>query len=195
MLSDKNLEKNLNLLRNDILQYKASKSDDNISESNEKSIKSITDLFLYNERILDFERREILIVELKAPKVKISRKELSQVMKYAGEIEKKGFFAKNIKFKILLISSEFNNDVEFEFKGRQKNKDNPYQYFENEHKNIEIQVLKWSDLIENLKRKLKYMSNMLQTRDIDVQEKAAKDFASIDFMKTTSSLKKISGST
>ena len=51
--------------------------------------------------------------------------------------------------------------------------------------------MKWCDLIEGLKRKLNYMSNILHVKDIDVQEKAAKDFEDIDFGKYNSSLKKV----
>jgi len=191
LLSDKGLENNLNQLRDDILQYKPSKSDDNIAEVTDKPIKSITDLFMYSEKILDYNKREVLIVELKAPKVKISPKEIGQVMKYAREIEKKGFFSKKINYKILLVSSEINSEAEFDIKGRQIGKENPYFYFENEDKNIEIWIIKWSDLIENVKRKLKYMSAILKTKDVDVQEKATKDFEEIDFGRTSSTLKKV----
>ena len=51
--------------------------------------------------------------------------------------------------------------------------------------------MKWSDLLENVKRKLKYMSAILNTKDIDVQEKAEKDFADIEFNKVSSSLKRV----
>jgi len=191
LLSDKNLEKNLNELRNALFQYKASKADNNIIDIKDKNVKSITDLFMYSERILDYKKREVLIVELKAPKVKISPKELGQVMKYAREIEKIGFFPDQINYKILLISSEINGDAKFDIEGRQKDQDNPYFYFKNESNNIEVWVMKWSDLLENVKRKLKYMANILETKDVDVQEKAKKDFAEIDFGRTSSSLKKV----
>jgi len=191
LLSDKNLEGNLNKLRDDVLQYKPSKYDNNVVELKEKSIKSITDLFFYSEKILDFKKREVLIVELKSPKVKISPKELAQVMKYAREIEKIGYFTDKINYKILLVSSEINDDAKFEIEGRQKGQENPHFYFKNEQNNIEIWVIKWSDLIENVKRKLKYMANILETKDVDVQEKATRDFAEIDFGKNYSTLKKV----
>lgn len=191
LLSDKNLEKNLIQLRDDCLGYKASNKDDNINDVAERSVKSITDLFMYNQRILDNKRREVLIVELKAPKVKISPKEIGQVMKYAREIEKLNSVSRDVSFKILLISSEINSDATFDIQGRQKGEDNPYFYFRNENKNIEIWIMKWSDLIENIKRKLQYMSNLLQTKDIDVQEKAQRDFADIEFNKVSSSLKRV----
>lgn len=191
LLSDKNLESNLKQLRNDCLIFKPSKDGDNLNQIEEKQVKSITDLFMYNERILDAKRREVLVVELKAPRVKISPREIEQVMKYAREIEKLDASSSNIHYKILLISSSINSDAEFQIKGMQRNEDNPYFYFRNENKNIEIWIMKWADLIENVKRKLKYMSNILNTKDIDVQEKAKRDFADIEFNKISSSLKRV----
>ena len=51
--------------------------------------------------------------------------------------------------------------------------------------------MKWCDLIENVKRKLKYMAHVLETKDIDVQEKASRDFEEINFGKVNSTLKKV----
>lgn len=192
LLSDKNLEKNLLELRDKTLPYKASKKLDNVNEIKERSVKSITDLFMYSEKILDMDKREVLIVELKAPKVKISPKELDQAMRYAQEIEEMGVFPDRLKYKVVLVSSEINKRAKFDIKGRQGNNEaNPYFYFKNEPGNIEVWVIKWSDLIENVKRRLKYMSNILETKDVDVQEKAIRDFADIDFDKVSSTLKKV----
>jgi len=187
LLSDKNLGNNLKKLRDDCLEYKASKKDDNIADV-EKPIKSITDLFMYSEKILDAKHREVLVVELKAPKVKISPKELQQVMKYAREVEKSSVTPSNVRFKILLVSSSINDDASFEIKGEEEN---PYLYFRSKNKNIEIWVMKWADIIENVKRKLKYMSTILEVKDVDVQEKASKDFEEINFGRTSSTLKKV----
>ncbi len=194
LLSDKNLENNLLELRNDLLKYRPSKKEDNINEElKDKKIRSITDLFLYSEKIIDADKREVLIVELKAPKVKISPKELSQVMRYGREIDQKDVFSDRLKYKILLVSSGINKNAEFEIKGNQKSNSNsnPYFYFKNENENIEIWVIKWSDLFENLKRKLKYMSTMLETKDFDIREKAERDFEDIELGKTSSTLKKV----
>jgi len=75
--------------------------------------------------------------------------------------------------------------------GRKKNNSNPYLYHRNDNGNIEVWVMKWSDILENLKRKLKYMANVLNIKDVDVQEKATKDFEEIDFSKVSSTLKKV----
>lgn len=191
LLSDKGLEKNLLELREKTLKYKPSKEEDNINTIKEKKIKSITDLFLYSEKILDLNKREVLIVELKAPKVKISPKELDQVMKYAQEVEEMGVFPDRLNYKIMLVSSDINKRAKFDIEGRQKGQENPYFYFKNEQGNIEVWVIKWSTIIENVKRKLKYMSHILETKDVDVQDKAKKDFEDIDFGKTSSTLKKV----
>jgi len=191
LLSDKNLENNLTELREQLLKYKPSKTEDNIIKIKDSKIKSITDLFLYNERIIDEDKREVLIVELKAPKVKISQVELQQVMGYALEIERRPFYSEKIKFHIVLISSDINTSTKSVLKGMRKGKDNPYYYWENEDGNIRISVLRWSDLIENNKRKLKYLSNVLKTKDISIQDKIEKDFSEIEFTKVKSTLRKV----
>jgi hypothetical protein len=190
LLSDKNLENNLTKLRNEFLEYKRSKHDDN-HENLEAKLKSITDLFLYSEKIVDEEKREILIVELKAPKVKISPKELEQVMGYANQIEKKDFYTEKLKFHIILISSNINQEANFRLKGAQKGKNDPHFYFENEVGNIRVSVMKWSDLIESNKRKFKYMASKLKTKDVSVQEILERDFSEIDFQNLKSKLTKV----
>lgn len=181
LLSDKNLEKNLKTLRDDCLTYKASAQDNNII-SVDKSIKSITDLFMYSEKIIDAKKREVLVVELKAPRVKIGTKELGQVMKYATEIAKSPITPTNVKFKILLVSSEINEDAAFAITGKD---DNPYIYFTS--KNVEIWVIKWADILEITKRKLKYMSTILEIKDVDIQQMIGLEFEKIGHEKKTSS--------
>lgn len=146
---------------------------------------------MYCDRIIDINIREVLIVELKAPKVKISQKEVAQAMKYAFEIEKLGAFPDGNCYKIILISSEINSQIKYEMKGRKKNSSNPFLYHTNDNGNIEVWIMQWSDLLENIKRKLKYMSTVLNVKDVDVQEKAKKDFEDIDFGKISSTLRKV----
>jgi hypothetical protein len=191
LLSDKNLQNNLTELRNDCMAFKPNKTKDNVNKELPKLVKSITDLFMYHERVLDYRSREVLIVELKAPKVKISPKEIQQVMRYAREIELLSSSSDNIHYKILLISSDINEAAQFDIKGRPKDEFNPYLYFRNEKRNIEVSIMKWCDLIEGVKRKLKYMAHILETKDFDVQEKAKRDFDDIDFGRVSSSLKKV----
>ncbi len=188
LFSDKNLVNNLVQLRNDLMKYTPSKKDDNINEQIDKSEKSITDLFMYSERIIDNSKREILVVELKAPKVKISSKELQQVMHYAQAIETNSATPKNRFFKVLLISSDISSNAMYQIKGEENN---PFLYFISQSKRVEVWVMRWCDLIERQKQKLKYLSNALEIKDVDVKEKAARDFADIDFQRTSATLKQV----
>lgn len=188
LLSDKGLENNLRTLRNELMKYTPSKNDDNINKDIPKSTKSITDLFLYSEKIIDCNKREILIVELKAPKVKISANELAQAKRYAKDIKDCGQTPQNVNFKVLLVSSDISSNGLYEIQGENNN---PFFYFRSQSKRVEVWVMKWSDLIEKQKRKLRYLSNQLQTKDVDVQEKAAKDFKEIEFQRTSSTLKQV----
>jgi hypothetical protein len=192
LLSDKNLENNLNLVRKDCMKYKQSPKADNVNKLDNKKLRSITDLFFYSKRLLDAEKFEVLIVELKAPRVKISQNELDQAKRYALEIESKPEFANNVKYRIILISSDINKNAENELKGIRNNSknNNPYYFFSNEANNIIVEVMRWSDLINSLKRKLNYLSNFLKTKDVDIKKKAEKDFEEIE-SKTRSSLKRV----
>ena len=192
LLSDKGLEKNLIELRNDVMQYAKDLSQDNYTAVDNAEIESITDLFLYSEKILDSENREVIIVELKAPYVKISSKEIQQVERYAFEIGKKQFFPKNIKYNIILISTDFNDFSKDKLKGTKKqNPKNPYFYWANEEGNIEISVIRWIDLIERNKRRLSYLSTELDVKDKSVKEKIEQEFGEQEFEKIKGRLTKI----
>ena len=169
------------------MKYKPSKDNDNINNVS-RSTKSITDLFMYSEKIIDCEKREVLIVELKAPKVKISATELAQAKRYAKEIEESGQTPQHVNFKVLLVSSDISDSGKYEINGE---KNNPFFYFRSNSGRVEVWVMKWSDLIERQKRKLKYLSTFLEIKDVDIQEKAAKDFEEIDFQRTSSILRQV----
>ena len=187
LLSDKGLENNLKALRDDIMKYKPSKDNDNVNNVS-RSTKSITDLFMYSEKIIDCEKREVLIVELKAPKVKISATELAQAKRYAKEIEESGQTPQHVNFKVLLVSSDISDSGKYEINGE---KNNPFFYFRSNSGRVEVWVMKWSDLIERQKRKLKYLSTSLEIKYVDIQEKVAKDFEEIDFQRTSSILRQV----
>lgn len=189
--SDTNLQDNLHKLALKTMAYKAREKDDNVNKLIEKKAKSITDLFLYSEKPVDESRREVLIVELKAPKVKISPVEIQQVLRYAQEIETSLFFTESIYFNIILISSEINATASYQMESVQRPKDNPYFFYRNKKGNITISVMRWADLLENNKRKLKFLSTRLKIKDISVEQKIKNDFDEIRFDKISSTLRKV----
>jgi len=191
LLSDTNLENNLKKLSAQCLTYKANKKEDNVSAETSPKVRSITDLFLYSEKPIDGIKREILVVELKAPKVKISHIELQQAMKYAKQIEESAFYSEDMSVHIILISSEISNDSKFALNGITKPRENPFFYFQSESKNIIISVMRWAQVVELNKRKLSYLSAKLKIKDVNIEEKINTDFNEIGFDKVRSVLRKV----
>lgn len=186
LLSDKNLQNNLKVLRDDIMKYKADKASDNIIEVS-RGLKSITDLFMYSEIRPDQEHRKVLIIELKAPRVRLSSKEFEQVYRYANEIEKSSFVpsSSKVSFEIWLVGNEISGTVINRLGGIGSDE---LQYSSDR---IKIKVKKWSDILEDARRRLSYMSQLLAVRDVNIKEKAERDFAEINFGKNSSSMKRI----
>ena len=188
LFSDKNIENNLIKLRNECFNYEPRKEDENLIEISDEKIRHITDLFFFNEKILDNEEREIMIVELKAPKCKINQKELMQIQKYKFDIEEKGFFPGNVKYKIFLISSDLTKFAKNSI-GTEDLK-NPNLYMRSKVKDIEVYVIKWSDLIYENRKKLTYLGNNLLTKDIDIKKIFETDYKDSGLRKLKSKLEK-----
>lgn len=178
LFSDKSLKNNLLELRNTYLDYEPSQDDDNLQELENKKLRDITDLFFFNEKIIDDQRREVMVVELKRPSCKISQKELTQVDKYSFQIEDSGKFSQEIFYKIVLISSDLTKYARS--KVGTFDPKNPYLYTKNKAGNIEVWAIKWSDLIHANRRKLSYLGNALQTKDQDVKEVFERDYKDIE---------------
>lgn len=92
--SDKKLLGIFEEMRQQYLSYASNEEDENLIKLEGKELNDITDLFFTNEKPLDDGSREYMIVELKAPRCKISQKELNQIDKYAFAIENKSSIPK-----------------------------------------------------------------------------------------------------
>jgi hypothetical protein len=67
----------------------------------------------------------------------------------------------------------------------------PFLYEKKAKKNIEIYIMAWSELIENNKRKLGYLSKQLKVKDRDVKDKFETEYSVLINSKVKSVLKKI----
>lgn len=184
LFSDTNLQNNLKALRDKYMTYKADKAEDNVRQV-PKGLKSITDLFLYSEIRPDQEHRKVLVIELKAPKVKLSSKEVAQVERYAYEIDSSSCVPSKVSFEVWLVGSDISSKASYKLTGKDKDE------IQINSERVKIKVKKWSDIIEDARRRLSYLSQLLTTRDIDVKEKASRDFAEIQFGKNSSSMRRV----
>jgi ABC-type lipoprotein release transport system permease subunit len=63
-------------------------------------------------------------------------------------------------------------------------------YRKSTNKDIEIHVMKWSDIITGNKQRLSYLGNQLKTRDVSVREIFEKDYRELDITNLTVTTKK-----
>jgi hypothetical protein len=179
--SDKKIGNILTELRNKYFDYEPTEEDKNLIEVDTTGLNDITDLFFFNEKITDSGVREIMIVELKAPKCAISEKELSQINRYAFTIEQHAALpSEKVKYKLVLISSKLTKFAKSQTKSRRETyPDHPFLYEKKTEKNIEVYVMEWSELIEQNNRKLGYLSNKLNIKDKSVKIKFEKEYAEL----------------
>lgn len=177
--SDESLANNLDELHSKYLNYALKKEDENLINEVKGKVRSITDLFFYNEKKLGDGRREVMIVELKAPKCAISHKELTQVDRYAYEISSQSQYPKqSVTYKILLISSKITDYARTMIDANKLNIITPFLYKKiNENgADIRIYVMEWSELIEKNKMHLSYLSNGLKVKYEEVSMIFEKDY-------------------
>lgn len=117
-------------------------------------------------------------MELKAPRVKPGQKELAQAKRYAFQVQSAGVFPEDIKYKIILIGSDIAPILRSEY--GQRDPKRPTLLYRNEgSKQVEIWVIRWSDLIEENRRKLTYLGKHLATKDREVQEYWVSEFGDV----------------
>ncbi|MFN8324088.1 MAG: ATP-binding protein [Chitinophagales bacterium] len=190
--SDKKIGNILREIRDDTLVYEPTKEDENLIELDGKGLNDITDLFFTNEKITDDGSKEYMVVELKSPKCLIGQKEINQIDKYAYTIEKNdGLPSDKVKYKLLLISSKLNDYAKSKMESAFQTNRIPFLYDKKTKKNIEIYVLSWTELIENNRRKLNYLSKQLKVKDRSVKEKFETEYSELMSSKVKAVLKRI----
>jgi hypothetical protein len=120
---------------------------------------------------------EILVVELKAPRVKLSAKELAQAERYALKIDGHPAISSAHRFRILLVGSA-SGQIIAEKLGSIDHK-RPSLVFQTKNKRVEVHALTWSEIIDQNKRKLSCMGERMKVNDRSVKEVFESDFAAV----------------
>ena len=193
--SDKKLENNLNELHTKHLSYTPTAEDENLIEEAQVYDKDITDLFFYNKKKLGNGREEVIIVELKAPSCAIAEKEISQIERYRRDIiESSAFPKEKVYYKIILISSKLSNGAKIKTQSARKYNDesDPFLYstYQENGAYINLYIMEWSELISYNRKKLSYLSNSLEVKEEDVNEKFMKEYPELIDEKSRNRLNK-----
>jgi Histidine kinase-, DNA gyrase B-, and HSP90-like ATPase len=179
-------------MRQEFLSYAPNEKDENLLKLEGKELNDITDLFFTNEKPLDDGSWEYMIVELKAPNCKISQKELNQIDRYAFAVETKGSIPKHkAKYKLLLISSDFNAFAKSEMDAALNTNKVPFLY-KKKKDNIEVYVMSWAELIGIQRTKLSFLSKHLKIKDKSVSQKFEQEYPHLINQKMKTVLKKVS---
>ncbi len=191
--SDKSIGKTLQEIRTQHFNYEPNEIDKNLIKLDEEGLNDITDLFFFNEKVTDNDEREIMIIELKAPKCAISEKEISQINRYAFTLEQNSSLPnEKVKYKLVLISSNLTKYAKSEVKSKRNAFPNkPFLFNVKTEKDIEVFVLEWSELIEQNKRKLGYLSTKLKIKDKSVREKFEQEYPELIDEKISAQLRRV----
>lgn len=190
--SDNKLLKIFEDLRKQYMGYAPTKDDENYVKVDGEGLNNITDLFFTNEKPMDNGSREFMIVELKAPRCKISSKEISQIEKYAYAVESSSSIPKqNAKYKLILIAADITPQAKSKIKSVSEAYHTPFLLEKKLDIDIEIYLMTWAELINMQRAKLNYLSKHLKIKDKSVKQKFEEEYPNLINQKMRTMLKKI----
>lgn len=113
------------------------------------------DIVLYGSRITEDDRNEGLIVELKAPAVKLSVEVLQQIERYANIVRKEPRFSGNSRvWKFYAICSSVDEEVTSRYEGYSNH---GKQGLVSMIGNFEIYALSWDDIFLSFERRYRFL--------------------------------------
>lgn len=119
----------------------------------------IPDICLFQQICPGFEKYEHLVIELKRPALKLTKKELDQIEDYALTVSANPMFDKaSTRWHFVLLGQDFDEYVENRLKNRTDGEGNLYN---SEDGSISISVLKWSSVIQENKFKYEFLRKKL----------------------------------
>lgn len=134
-------------------------SDDAMSITSQEALQRI-DVFLYSQRVQEDSSSEMLIVELKAPYVKLSLEVYNQIVRYANTIRKEPRFAGNNRiWRFYAICAVVEDDVKIKY-------DNFKQHGKNGLVdiigNFELYALSWDDVFQSFEARHSFLLDKLK---------------------------------
>jgi len=156
LTADKNLRKSLSKLES-ITNVSNTSNETNITSK--ESLQRV-DIFLYTQRVQEDDSSEMLIIELKAPTVKLTLDVYNQVDKYVRTIKKEPRFnMSNCIWRFFAVCSEIDDDIrrkQDNFKHRSK------KGLVDVIENFEIYAFSWADIFQSFEARHKLMLEKLR---------------------------------
>jgi len=127
--------------------------------------RAIVDLMLARSIPQSRDRREHLVIELKAPKVAIGDEQAAQIRKYADAVAGDARFdIKEVEWDFIVVSGEVRGWTERE----RQDPSTPYGRI-GDAANIRIWVLTWADVLDGANHRLKFVQKLLDYQPGDAE--------------------------
>lgn len=156
LTADKNMR--VSLREFERITYQPS-TDGTLSISDSEALQRM-DIFLYSQQVLNNNSSEMLIVELKAPHIKLSIDVFNQIVRYANTIRREPrFIGNNRVWKFFAVCAEVEDDVKIKYKN-----------FEQHGKigladivgNFELYALSWDDIFQAFEARHSFLLSKLK---------------------------------
>lgn len=153
-------DKNMRVSLSEFEKITAQEPSDNVHAISDKEALQRMDIFLYSQQVLDNNDSEMLVVELKAPHVKLSIDVFNQIVRYANTIRKeRRFTGSGRKWKFYAICAEVEDDVKVK-----------YDNFKHHGKrgladiigNFELYALSWDDVFQAFEARHSFLLSKLK---------------------------------
>ena len=156
LTADKNLTTSLREFEY-ITETNSTHSDLSISS---KEARQRIDIFLYTQRIQEDSSSEMLIIELKAPYIKLSMEVFNQIVRYANTLRKEPRFASNNRtWRFFTVCSEIEDDVKVKFDNFKQHGKKGLAYIIG---NFELYALSWDDVFQAFEARHNFMLSKLK---------------------------------
>ncbi len=156
-----------NVLKEHINQLGRTELIENIDFNNLKGLDDIPDLCLWSQ--YNYGKPDVyenLVIELKRPKCIISDKEISQIKKYAIDVQREKYFDKEkTSWTFILVGTKLNNYAKSEC----EQDDREFGHIINK-KNLNVFIKEWNQIIQEAKGRLNFIKTKLEYKVVDNSE-------------------------
>lgn len=157
LTADKNLRTSLQEFEK--ITEQPNNPNDTLAITEKEALQRI-DVFLYSQRIQENSSSEMLIIELKAPHIKLSLDVFNQIVRYANTIRKEPRFASsNRVWRFFAVCSEVEDDVRVKYKNfEQFGKKGLADIIDN----FELYALSWDDVFQSFEARHSFLLDKLK---------------------------------
>lgn len=181
----------IDLLENLFATYipaKASKKT-NLVEGSKTSVKRLTSQTTYNERRLDYGKKEISAIVILAPSIQVSQYETSCIDRFLYALgSNNGYSKENIVFKIYFIASKL-DDFARQRINKAVSERFVYPNMNPDSDGIRAYLMDWASLIEHNRDKLSCAAEALKMKRIDVETTFLQEYPDLFERKNTAQLR------